>query len=181
MIRIIRAAAPETGLPEDFPGEDLEFLGEVPSPQEIAGKPPLPTKMPQVTPAPKGQAGKPYYEMADFTFLPFGKQPEIQPEDPAKMFQEIATPETPIEEINRKYNIREKIWRSLNMALPLKIIYETLTDDMGRKARTDRVVRPDYVYWAGTNRHILVAWCDMRNDWRAFAVDNIIKADLLGD
>lgn len=181
MIRIIRVAAPETELPEDFPGEDLDFLGEVPSPQEIAGNVPLPTNMPVLRPAPKGQAGSPYYEVADFTFLPFGKGPEATPEDPAKMFEEIYTPETPIEEANRVYQVREKIWRSLNRSIPMKIQYKTLEDEMGRTAETNRVIRPDYVYWAGTNRHILVAWCDMRNDWRAFAVDNIITAELLGD
>jgi len=181
MIRIIRYAAPETELPDDFPGEDFEFLGEVPPPEQIAGKAPLPPKMPPVTPAPKGQQGKPYYEMADFSFLSFGKEPKVTPEDPAKLFEEVATPETPIEELNRRYQVREKIWHSLNKSLPLKITYTTLDDEFGKKSTTLRVVRPDYVYWAGTNRHILVAWCDLRNAWRAFSVDNISKADLIGE
>jgi len=184
MIRIIRYAAPETELPEDFPGEDLEFIGEnpspedqVPSPEEIAGAPVA------EPPPPKGQRGQPYYEMADFTFLPFGEdKPEnVTPEDPSKLFEEVPTPETPTEEMNRRLSVREKIWRSLNTASPMSIKYQTLADDLGRTAVTNRIVRPDYVYWAGTNRHILVAWCNLRNDWRAFAVDNILAADLIGD
>jgi predicted DNA-binding transcriptional regulator YafY len=45
----------------------------------------------------------------------------------------------------------------------------------------DRVVVPDYVYWAGTDRHIMVAWDFNVDDWRAFAVDNIQAADLVGE
>jgi hypothetical protein len=182
MIRIIRYAAPETELPDDFPGEDLEFIGEVPPPSEIAGKTPIPPKLPSVTP--RGQKGKPYYEMADFTFLPFGKNPEnTTPQDPSKLFQEVKAPETQVEELNRRYKnkVREKIWHSLNSSIPLKITYQTLSDEFGRSSTTQRVIRPDYVYWAGTNRHILVAWCDLRNDWRAFAVDNIAVAELIGE
>lgn len=185
MIRIIKFAAPPIPpLPEDFPGEDLEFIGEVPPPEEIAGKSPLPKNLPPVMPAPRGQAGNPYYEMADFTFLPFGEEPEgVVPEDPAKIFEEVKAPESPLEEMNRrlKNDVRAKIWTSLNNTIPLKIVYQTLADDGGSSSRTERVVRPDYVYWAGTNRHILVAWCDLRNDWRAFAVDNIATADLIGE
>jgi len=183
MIRIIQYAAPQNPLPEDFPGDEFEYLGEVPPPEQIAGKLPIPKNLPPVTPAPRGQMGKPYYEMADFTFLPFGQEPEVIPEDPAKMFEEVKAPESPIEEMNRrlKNDVRAKIWQSLNGAIPLKIVYQTLRDDMGGSSTSERVIRPDYVFWAGTNRHILVAWCELRNAWRAFAVDNIAQADLIGE
>lgn len=187
------AKFPSHDLPEDFPGdEDLEFLGEaVPPPAEIAQ---IPEGLAPGVPSfkiPKGQeVGKPFYEtmpagfleMDDWSYHPEGEDPEhVETVDPAEMFEEVVREETPLEEQNRKLNIREKIFESLNTGTPLHIRYRTLADELGKSSMTERTVEPDYVYWPGTNRHLLMALDHLRGDWRSFAVDNILQADLVGE
>jgi hypothetical protein len=188
------ATPPERPDEED---EELEFLGygDVPSATEIAEPPgrmdPAVAPgwtMPQVTP--RGHdPDAPYIEVSDWTFLPWGEdRPEDhEPVDPATMFEEVFPKQTPLEEKNRRLGIREKIFEALNTfdpvtrgTLPLKIQYKTLPDEFGGSSVTDRTVSPDHVYWADTGRHVLVAWCHLKNGWRAFAVDNILDATLLG-
>lgn len=102
--------------------------------------------------------------------------PPIEPMDPSAVAEEIPPPMTDIDEMNAKLTTGQKIYESINRGLPLKIKYTTLPrDDNPAGSTTIRVVEPSFVYWAGTNRDILVAWCRMRGDWRAFAVDNIGK------
>jgi hypothetical protein len=127
----------------------------------------------QATTAPDYQV-KP---ITDFTFLPASPGAgEATPENPAALLgDEVPMPTSPLDELNRKLSVREMIFYSLNNGSPLRIKYTTL-DGLGRSERT---ILPDYVYWAGTNRHILVAWDEMNNDWRAFAVDNINMALLM--
>jgi hypothetical protein len=113
-----------------------------------------------------------------YTFLPEapGPEPGTTPEPPSSLLgEEMAVAPTPIEEMNETMDPRELIVQSLYMAMPLRISYITLDGTY----ESERTVRPDYVYYAGTNRHILVAWDELRNDWRAFAVDNISQAKLL--
>jgi hypothetical protein len=188
------AKVPSHGLPEGFPGdEDLDFLEEiVPSPADIE-QPPEEFELPFKVP--KGQQpGKPFYEtmpsgfleMEDWTYHPEGEPgpdnaPDVETVDPAEMFEEVVREETPLEEQNRQLNIREKIFESLNTGTPLHIRYRTLPDNMGRSSVTDRTVEPDYVYWPSTNRHLLMALDHLRGDWRSFAVDNIMQADLVGE
>lgn len=117
----------------------------------------------------------------DYTFLPFAPGPGEgkMPLDPSQFIgSEIPIPKTEEEKANEVLDLREKIFYSLNNGIPMKITYRTLDG----KNVTDRIIHPDYVYWAGTNRHILVAWDELKNDWRAFAVDNINEenASLLG-
>ena len=189
------AKFPAQGLPEDFPGDDdLEFLGEaqaVPPPAEIVQPPEgladgaLPFKVP------KGQQpGQPYYETIptgfleaeDWTYHPEGDDPEHEDTvDPAEIFEEVVKQETPVEEQNRKLSIREKIFESLNTGTPLSIQYRTIPDAIGQSSVTERTVEPDYVYWPSTNRHLLMAMDHLRGDWRSFAVDNILQADLVGE
>ncbi len=117
-----------------------------------------------------------FKQLTDENFLPVGQQqqPEI---DLDKSFDEIKGEPDPLDEANKKLDVREKIWYSLNNpGVPLRIIYTSLGN-----FTTERTVEPDYVYWAGTHRHVLVAWCRMRNDWRAFIVDRITKAKLEGN
>lgn len=188
------AKFPPHDLPGDFPGdEDLEFLEEaqaVPPPAEIAQPP---AGLTGVTPfkVPKGQQpGKPFYEtmpagfleMEDWSYHPEGEDPEHEETvDPGEMFEEVVRQETPLEEQNRKLNIREKIFESLNTGTPLSIRYRTLPDEIGQSSVTERTVEPDYVYWPSTNRHLLMALDHLRGDWRSFAVDNILQADLVGE
>lgn len=72
---------------------------------------------------------------------------------------------------NAGLDVRGRIWRSMSGGDPLRIVYTSLAG-----LTTERTVHPDYVYWAGTGRHVMVAWDDMRNDWRAFIVDRIRDA-----
>jgi hypothetical protein len=191
-MRIIRAAAPPGTFPEEFPGdEDLEFLGEVPSPAEIAATRPgiAPTTDPGLGVVPKGFAlepkappgtppGRGFYEVVSPQFVREKMEEKIEPgkvvpEDPAQMFEEVS-PEEP-----DKKSIAQKVWEAINdPSKILRITYKTLPDEMGRTATTVRNVSPDYVWKAGTNNWLLVAWCHLKNDWRRFVVDNILQAEL---
>jgi len=103
--------------------------------------------------------------------------PPIEPMDPSAVAEEVPPPMSDIDEMNAKLTTGQKIYESITRGLPLKITYTTLPrDDNPAGSTTIRVVEPSFVYWAGTSRDILVAWCRLRGDWRAFAVDNIGKA-----
>ena len=102
-----------------------------------------------------------------------------RPEDPAKLYEEIVPPETPLEQKNRM-DKNDKIYLAITESLPLRITYTTLPkEDNPAGSTTVRTVQPDYVYTAGTGRSVMVAWCQSKNDWRAFVVDNIREADLV--
>jgi hypothetical protein len=104
------------------------------------------------------------------------------PEDPAKLFEEVMPPDTPMQEKNRIMDVRQKVAFSLGSGTPLRITYTTLPkSDNAAGSTTQRVITPDYVYWAGTGRHVVVAWDDSKNDWRAFALERINGADLLDE
>jgi hypothetical protein len=112
--------------------------------------------------------------------LPVGRKIEPMPDkkpqaDPSEMFEEVIYKDEPPAVKEEQLSVREKIHRSLNFMLPLRILYTSLAG-----LTTERTVHPDYVYWAGTRRHILVAWDEMKNDWRAFVVDRIRDAKLEG-
>lgn len=112
--------------------------------------------------------------------MPVGRKIEPLPEekpqaDPSEMFEEVIYKDEPPDVKEEQLSVREKIHRSLNFMLPLRILYTSLAG-----LTTERTVHPDYVYWAGTRRHILVAWDEMKNDWRAFVVDRIREAKLEG-
>lgn len=138
------------------------------------------------TPAPPsvlapGRPGSPdpYDVIMEDDFVNFGPEPEdVEPVDPSSLFEEVLPSDTPEEERNKKFSVREKIWYALNTGTPLGMVYETLPDRMRRTFVSTRTVEPDYVYWAGTGRHILVAWDHLRNDWRAFVVDRIRDAKI---
>lgn len=108
------------------------------------------------------------------TFLPEAPPPAsgkipVPPEN--ILGEEFMAPPDPREAMS----VRELVVESLNTAVPLRISYLTLDGMHG----SERTVHPDYVYWSGTNRHVLVAWDELRNDWRAFAIDNIRYAKLM--
>lgn len=161
--------------------EYLEPIGEVPPPfGEPATEEDFRTPRPAAPPEPDEPAGpEPGFEIkptTDYTFLPFAPTPDDEiPINPEQFVgEEVEIPTTPIEDANATLDIRGKIFYSLNNSTPMRISYTTI--DGG--SVTDRTIHPDYVYWAGTNRHILVAWDELRGDWRAFAVNNITLAEL---
>ncbi len=164
---------PEEEREFDLIGEQAPPVGQPATKEDFRAPSPPP-------PPPVEDIEEPGFEIkptTDFSFLPFAPTPDGNiPINPQQFIgEDIEIPTTPIEDANETLGIREKIFYSLNNATPLKISYTTI--DGG--STTDRTIHPDYVYWAGTNRHILVAWDKSKNDWRAFAVDNINLADLV--
>lgn len=93
------------------------------------------------------------------------------PSDPEQFLSEVVESRPPSPEADQELSVREKIRNSLANGLPLRIVYTSLGG-----YTTERTVHPDYVYFAGTMRHVLVAWDELRNDWRAFIVDRIRNA-----
>lgn len=199
---VVPTPSTEKPLPRSMkPGnvEIPEWLGTEDDWDEITPPEPLPATKPRPLPvAPDtentllvpsglargkpGPAPDPYKVVMEDEFVNFGPDPEdVKPVDPATLFDEVLPPDTPVEERNKKFSIREKIWYALNTGTPLNITYETIPDRMKRTFTSTRTVEPDYVYWAGTNRHIMVSWDHLRNDWRAFAVDRIRDAKLEGE
>jgi hypothetical protein len=155
--------------PREIPGDEDLFLA-LPSPEEIAAPP---AAIPgEAVPAPPPE----YAEETQHV------------EDPGTQFEEVFPAATPLEEKNRRLSIRQKIAESLNTfdpatrgTLPIQIKYRTLPDDFGSSSVTDRMVSPDHVRRADTGRDILLAWCHLTNGWRAFAIENILDATLLGE
>jgi len=115
--------------------------------------------------------------------------PEPQPEEPAlpeeeKKEEETPFPEDEYEEITEELNeldrmnmslsIQAKVDMALAEGYPLRIIYTTL-----KGHTTERTVRPDYYLPARTTGNwVLIAWCDLRGDWRGFIVNRIRAAKL---
>lgn len=102
--------------------------------------------------------------------------PDVEPMDPAMIAEEIPEPTTDIDEMNADPTVSngQKIYAAITRGIGLKITYTTLPrEDNPGGSTTIRVVDPSFVYWAGTNRDILVAWCRLRDDWRQFAVEQI--------
>jgi vacuolar-type H+-ATPase subunit I/STV1 len=104
--------------------------------------------------------------------------PEIKKEEeplfPEQEYEEITEELTKLDEMNRDLTIPEKIDRAMAEGYPLRIIYTTL-----KGHTTERTVIPDYYLPARTTGNwVLIAWCELRNDWRGFIVDRIRGAKL---
>lgn len=107
---------------------------------------------------------------------PVGEVADIPPPPPAPQlgdeFEQVAPLPEQKEKIARtEQEIRMAIWSSLESGNPLRIAYTTLDG-----WPSERTVHPDYVYWAGTQRHVLVGWDELRDDWRAFVIGRIGEA-----
>ncbi len=106
-------------------------------------------------------------------------QPNIpeQPIPPEENFEELKPLEEPEQseqaEKEKTLDLRGQIWKAMSENLPLRIVYTSL-----KGLTTERTVFPDYIYWAGTHRHVMVSWDSSKNDWRAFIVDRIRKAKI---
>lgn len=107
---------------------------------------------------------------------PVGQLPEqdFEPYDANVNYERLVPQEDTYENENKTLDIPEKVWLSTNKNVPLRIVYTTL-----RGQTTERTVFPDHVHYA-KGHAILVAWCQLRNDWRAFIVDRISQAKLEG-
>lgn len=157
---------------EDLPNdEDLVPIGDYDTNTGIETRPP--------PPAPEDAGSVPLadddqddqgLEVAP-TSPPGPEQPaeEQEPEEPNPelSMEDVEEPEGPLDKVN-KGDIRTKIFYAMTHNLQLRIVYTTLAG-----TKTERTVEPDYVYWAGTHRHVLIAWDHLRSDWRAFVVDRI--------
>jgi hypothetical protein len=165
-------------LPED---EDLEPIapaptgprGPAPTPEEVrwADDDEAPDED-NLDVAPSAPIPPPQ-DVTDQGFLPVEPEQE-EPVEPEKSFEELEEEQSELDRKNKELSTREKIWYALNNpGLLLTIKYTSLAG-----WTSERSVGPDYVYWAGTHRHVMVAWCYLRNDWRAFIVDRITEANL---
>ena len=141
----------------------LGILGEepIPEPTEATTQPEPPIQeapVPEPEPEPAGPEDylKDMGELPDLEKLPF---------EPAMEFEEQPKPPSRFEEENKNLGIPDKIWVAIDNDVPLKIEYTTL-----KGTRSSRTVWPKYVHWAGGHR-LLVAWCEMVGDWRAFIVN----------
>lgn len=111
---------------------------------------------------------------------PAGELEAPQGYDPAGMeYELVQPPPSKWEKENETLNVPSKIWFSMgnneeHEQIPLRILYTTI-----KGHTTERTVHPDHVHWA-RGHSIMVAWCDLRGDWRAFIVDRISKAKLEG-
>ena len=122
---------------------------------------------PEATPMDAGNAEAP---------PPTGEVEPLPPLPPAPQlgdeFEQVAPfPEQKEKVARTEQEIRMAIWSSLDSGNPLRIAYTTLEG-----WPSERTVHPDYVYWAGTHRHVLVGWDELRNDWRAFIIGRIGEA-----
>lgn len=183
MPSIVIKSAQANFLTEDAPGDaDLIPIGEYdpetrrstphgapPTPEEVSWADDDSGEGDDLTPS-SPEAVKPLTE------IPPPPGAEEAPVEPEKSFEEVEEEQSEIDKKNETLSVREKIWYALDHpGTPLRIVYTSLGS-----FTTERTVEPAYVYWAGTHRHVLVAWCELRNDWRAFIVDRITQAKLEG-
>ncbi len=112
------------------------------------------------------------------------QEPQLPNEEPSEQEEPAPFPEDEYEEItedlseldrlNKSLSIPAKVDMALAEGYPLRIIYTTL-----KGHTTERTVKPDYYLPARTTGNwVLIAWCELRNDWRGFIVDRIKAAKL---
>lgn len=65
--------------------------------------------------------------------------------------------------------------KAMQQQMKLRIVYKD-----GKGADTDRVIWPIGIAFAETMR-VIAAWCELRQDFRAFRTDRIQQAELLAD
>jgi len=157
--------------------EDLVPIGEAQgTPVHQIANPPAPNLPPaDQEPLPEGMNPSEYDEITPEQ----PPQPEAKPEEeekpsPQDEFEEITEDQTELDRLNQTLNIEQKIDTSLAEGYPLRIIYTTLKGNT-----TERTVRPDYYLPAQTTGNwVLIAWCELRGDWRGFIVNRIRAAKL---
>ena len=152
------AEGPQQFKPEphpDFPPEEFEEI----TPQPPVNQPAQP--QPEDIPEPKPAKPQPQEE----------EEPSPFPEDE---FEEITEELTELDKMNATLSVPAKIDKAMAEGYPLRIIYTTL-----KGHTTERTVRPDYFLPARTTGNwVLIAWCELRNDWRGFIVNRVRAAKL---
>lgn len=196
MIRIIAQTEPVDDVRKRYnlPEEDFEEI----TPQDLMKGQDIPLadledNLPQeqttMTPAELGPEWSPRPEETqpevqapeEAEVPPFPTMPEEAPEAPEEQapapeeeYEELTEEETELDRLNKTYSIDQKIDASLAEGYPLRIIYTTL-----KGHTTERTIRPDYYLPArSTGNWVLIAWCELRNDWRGFIANRIRAAKL---
>jgi hypothetical protein len=175
MIRIIAQAEP---LPEEdktLPGQP-EAIPDEQVAQAVPQAPPLPTAPPADEHGPPPPVEDILSAEEEPEPLPVtGKEEEVVPAgelppayDPGKEFKEVVEPTSWLDEVNETLDKTQKITFAMTRKLPLRIVYTTLEGHT-----TERTIDPDLRFRADTGNELLVAWCRLRNDWRAFIIDRI--------
>lgn len=149
-------------LADDDNMEEMSPIGETqgvpvapPPPIENIDSPDIPVPEPQDNQSPQPNED----EQAPF------------PEDE---FEEIVEEDTELDKLNQTLPIQQKIDKALAEGYPLRVIYTTIKGNT-----TERTIRPDYYRPArSTGNWVLIAWCELRQDWRGFIVDRIRAAKL---
>ena len=117
---------------------------------------------------------------------------DVEPVDPAKMFQEVLPADTPIEERNKQMDVRQKIWYAMSNDNKIRINYDTLDKKDKPSLNVTRLVLPQYVaFHNGTNQFFLYTKPDPlkkadygpidpsnADGWKSFAIENIRSAKL---
>jgi hypothetical protein len=170
---------PQPEMPKDIPLADEEEIpeGEKNLSDEIDkafGKEPEVIPQPEPVPEPEVVPGTeetlPEPETKEIPEI----KKEEEPPFPEQEYEEITEELTKLDELNRDLTIPEKIDTAMAEGYPLRIIYTTL-----KGHTTERTVIPDYYLPARTTGNwVLIAWCELRNDWRGFIVDRIRGAKL---
>lgn len=176
-------------LPEPVP-QIPDYLGEEesfePEEQKTEPKPEVPADD-----VPTGISNKDIpkeYQEVTEDFDKISPREENEPVDPAAMFEEVLPKDTPTDDLNKKYSIKEKIWHALNNGSKLTINYDTI-GNKNPSVNVNRTIDPQYVAFNNrTNRFLLFTQPDSGNmeaygptegdGWKSFAIDNIKEAKL---
>jgi predicted DNA-binding transcriptional regulator YafY len=93
----------------------------------------------------------------------------ISEEIPQPVEYEVIGEET----VENAYGPQREVMEAINFKRKLRINYAPLN----KNVVISRTITPFYIYHAQTGNTIVVTWCEEWDDWRAFALNNIISAD----
>jgi len=159
----------------DVQGQPVYQIAPPPTPEQLGQQPQATPVAPTSEPMPEGMSPDEFEEIQQ---QPEQQAPQPEPEEeapfPEDEFEEITEEKTELDRMNETFSIGQKIDAALAEGYPLRIIYTTLKGNT-----TERTVRPDYYLPARTTGNwVLIAWCELRQDWRGFIVDRIRAAKL---
>ena len=160
----------------DTNSQPVYQIAPPPTQEQVSEQPQATPVAPVGEPMPEGMSPDEYEEIQQPEQQAPAPQPEPEEEAPfpEDEFEEITEEKTELDRINETYTIGQKIDAALAEGYPLRIIYTTLKGNT-----TERTVRPDYYLPARTTGNwVLIAWCELRQDWRGFIVDRIRAAKL---
>lgn len=153
---------PDMPVDKQFAPEEYEELQPIAPPPATPGLPPEAPQPEQEIPQPEEPP------------LPEEEKKEDEPPLPEDEYEEITEELTELDRLNMSLSIPAKVDMSLAEGYPLRVIYTTM-----KGHTTERTIRPDYYLPARTTGNwVLIAWCELRNDWRGFIVNRIRAAKL---